>query len=76
MCTDLPSNGWAEGLGARSAPVGRRVRTCDGCRFLRLDCVESNGRLRRYYEDARFEAAGDTDVHGTTVSRYERRLTV
>jgi GNAT superfamily N-acetyltransferase len=54
-------------------------------RFLRLDCVASNERLRHYYESAGFAWRGDVEVGGppghrsdsrplTVVSRYERGL--
>lgn len=75
----------AAGLGAvmldRAADAVRR----NGRRFLRLDCVAANARLRSYYEANGFAYRGDAEVGGapgqrdddgdrTRVSRYERCL--
>ena len=43
-----------------------------GHRRLRLDCVSSNLRLRRYYTEAGFIASGEAMVHGTKVALFER----
>jgi GNAT superfamily N-acetyltransferase len=43
-----------------------------GHRVLRLDCVSSNQRLRRYYTEAGFVAQGEATVHGTKVALFER----
>jgi hypothetical protein len=61
-----------------------------GRRFVRLDCVAGNPRLRAYYEAAGFAHRGDVAVggapgelvdrgrpiggHVTVVSRYERAI--
>jgi len=42
-----------------------------GRRWLRLDCVASNARLRRYYADAGFAPRGEVDV-GIRRARFER----
>jgi GNAT superfamily N-acetyltransferase len=39
---------------------------------LRLDCDASNGRLRHYYEAARFRTSGEAVVHGIRVTLFER----
>ena len=41
-------------------------------RVLRLDCVSSNAKLRRYYEEAGFQAKAAASVHGVAVTLYER----
>ncbi|MFC0431773.1 GNAT family N-acetyltransferase [Kutzneria buriramensis] len=38
---------------------------------IRLDCVRSNERLRRYYEGRGFEHRGDVQFHTYWMSRYE-----
>ena len=40
--------------------------------LLRLDCVSSNVRLRRYYEEAGFQPRGEASIHGATVTLFER----
>lgn len=73
---------WAAGLGAVAldwAAVSARQRGMDA---LRLDCVQSNHRLRSYYEGRGFTHRGDVPTGGapgqrledgpvTWVSRYE-----
>lgn len=58
----------------RSAGAGFGVRLLDwaaqrtrdrGRPFLRLDCVETNGRLRRYYRDRGFAEVGRRDLGDT-----------
>jgi hypothetical protein len=55
-------------LGWAAAEAHRRRH-----RALRLDCVASNRRLRRYYTEAGFIARGEATIHGTEVARFERR---
>jgi RimJ/RimL family protein N-acetyltransferase len=43
-------------------------------RYLRLDCLADNPRIRRYYESAGFTLCGETVVAGTRLSLYEMRL--
>jgi GNAT superfamily N-acetyltransferase len=75
----------AAGLGGAILTWAAGVARERGCESLRLDCVASNARLRRYYEAAGFVHCGDVTVAGapgqrlaegpvTVVSRYERRL--
>ncbi|RFC78300.1 GNAT family N-acetyltransferase [Streptomyces sp. AcE210] len=76
---------WAAGLG--TVILGWAVETAgqQGVDALRLDCVQSNGRLRSYYEARNFVHRGDVPVGGapgqrqddgpiTWVSRYELAL--
>jgi GNAT superfamily N-acetyltransferase len=50
-----------QGLGARLLEWAElRARTA-GRPFLRLDCLETNDRLRRYYRDRGFSEAGRCD---------------
>jgi predicted N-acetyltransferase YhbS len=44
-----------------------------GHRLLRLDCVSSNLRLRRYYTEAGFTSRGESTIHGTQVTLFDRR---
>jgi GNAT superfamily N-acetyltransferase len=75
----------AAGLGARILDWAATTAASEGHRFLRLDCVESNRRLRDYYEAAGFRHRGDAPVTGppggrtepgpaVVVSRYELGL--
>ena len=64
---------WAVGLGAELLDGEYQPRQ-HGCRYLRLDCLSSNARLCRYYEDAGFQACGHTEIHGAIVCRYQLRL--
>lgn len=75
----------AAGLGARLLQWAAIEALAEGRSYLRLDCVASNRRLRRYYEAAGFVHRGDAHLAGppgaraddgpiTTVSRYELRL--
>lgn len=75
----------AAGLGARILDWAAATAAADGLRFLRLDCVASNRRLRDHYEAAGFRHCGDARVTGppgaraepgpaVTVCRYELRL--
>jgi GNAT superfamily N-acetyltransferase len=54
---------WAEG---RAAAAGRR--------YLRLDCMTDNLRLRTYYERAGYRHVGDRRFPGWTASLYEKRV--
>ncbi len=58
--------------------IGRRLLDWAGAaarargrRWLRLDCVASNARLRRYYTAAGFAERGEVDV-GVALARFER----
>ena len=65
---------WAVGLGAVLLRWASDHARQHGCRYLRLDCLSSNARLCRYYEDAGFEPCGQGEVHGATVRRYQLYL--
>ena len=55
--------GWAE------AHVRRRDRA-----YLRLDCMASNERLRRYYETHGFCFSGEVSAGGFSGALYEKQL--
>ena len=61
----------AAGLGARVLGWAATRAAAEGCRFLRLDCVASNRRLRDYYEAAGFRHRGDVEVTGPPGVRGE-----
>ena len=65
------------GLGARMLDWAARTASA-GRTLLRLDCVETNGRLRRYYRDLGFEEVGRRafDTGWDPVVLLERRLLV
>lgn len=56
-----------DAIGAESA--GR------GAMWLRLDCGESAGGLRAYYESCGFRTAGETVVDGEHLTLYQKSLT-
>jgi GNAT superfamily N-acetyltransferase len=43
-----------------------------GRSFLRLDCLRTNPRIRRYYEELGFEHRADQVINGRDLSLYER----
>lgn len=43
----------------------------EGKRFLRLDCLASNGRLRRYYEEQAFSYRGEVTDRDYVAALYE-----
>ncbi len=45
-----------------------------GKRFLRLDCIADNPRIREYYERVGFIHRGDLDHSGWKASLYEKKL--
>jgi ribosomal protein S18 acetylase RimI-like enzyme len=51
-----------QGLGRDLLAWAEQQVTSAGRRYLRLDCVPGNMFLRRYYEDAGFEARGEVDA--------------
>lgn len=66
----------ASGLGAALLDWAAATSNALGCRYLRLDCVRSNSRLRSYYEARGFRHHGDAEVGVplTWVSRYQLPL--
>lgn len=75
----------ATGLGAALLDWAVATSRALGCRYLRLDCVSSNSRLRSYYESRGFQHQGDVPVGGppgqrdpdgptTQLSRYQLPL--
>lgn len=45
-----------------------------GKRFLRLDCLASNGRLRRYYEDKGFNCQGERADLDYVAALYQKEI--
>jgi GNAT superfamily N-acetyltransferase len=75
----------AAGLGTAILDWAAARSAAEDHRFLRLDCVASNRRLRAYYEAVGFQHCGDAEVSGPPggrgdpgpavgVSRYELAL--
>lgn len=52
------------GAGAAALRWAERHAVADGAAFLRLDCVESNTALRRYYADQGYVEVGRRDFEG------------
>ena len=52
---------WADGTAA-----------ANGRSYLRLDCLRTNPRIRRYYEELGFEHCADEVINGRDLSLYER----
>ncbi|MEU4700643.1 GNAT family N-acetyltransferase [Nonomuraea dietziae] len=76
---------WASGLGVCILDWAADAAQQRAAKYLRLDCVKSNDRLRAYYEARGFAHRGDVPVGGapgqrledgpvTWVSRYELAL--
>lgn len=57
------------GLGQRLLGWAAQQVTDQGRSYLRLDCVESNRELRRYYERLGFGYCGDTELFGSPGQR-------
>lgn len=70
-----------DSMGERLLLWARRRSAEEGAQYLRLDCVETNVRLRRYYLDAGFTEVGrrdfgdDADNGWFSVVLFERSLT-
>ena len=64
------------GLGLRMLGEAEAIARGLGANLMRLDCVSSDARIRRYYEDAGFEFRGDIQPAHLTfpAARYEKRL--
>ena len=62
-----------QGLGARVLDVIASDLAADGVNLLRLDCGETAGGLRHYYESLGFCPVGTTVVDGESLVLYERR---
>ncbi|WP_438471952.1 GNAT family N-acetyltransferase [Rhodococcus erythropolis] len=68
-------------LGERLLVWAHRRSAEEGAQYLRLDCVETNVRLRRYYRDAGFAEVGRRDFGDVvdngwfSVVLFERSLT-
>lgn len=64
------------GLGLRMLGAAEGIARGLGANLMRLDCVSSDARIRRYYEDEGFEFHGDIQPAHLTfpAARYEKRL--
>lgn len=63
------------GLGLALLRAAESVAVERGVQFLRLDCVASNERLRRYYHEAGYSSRGDVEFRNAVrLSRFERAL--
>jgi ribosomal protein S18 acetylase RimI-like enzyme len=60
------------GLGARLIEWADREAAACGRRYLRLDCMAENQRLRKYYERLGFEHRSDVERGAWRASLYER----
>jgi GNAT superfamily N-acetyltransferase len=64
------------GIGQRMlAWIGDHLRN-ECCRYLRLDCIASNARLRRYYEEQGFLYRGEVVDGDYTLALYQLSLSV
>ncbi len=62
------------GLGEAIVEWADRRAAAAGRRYLRLDCMRDNDRIRGYYERLGFEHRGDRDDPRFPVALYERRV--
>jgi ribosomal protein S18 acetylase RimI-like enzyme len=62
------------GLGEAIVEWADRQAAAAGRRYLRLDCMRDNDRIRRYYERLGFEHRGDRDHPRFPAALYERRI--
>ncbi len=61
-------------LGLRLLNWAEAKARAEGKRYLRLDCLASNKRIREYYEKAGFVHVRDTEAPGWRASLYEKTL--
>ena len=77
--------GYAHKFTVRRSYAGRRIgesmlhwaasqASKAGKKYLRLDCLADNNKVRVYYERAGFDHKGDTHPLGWRASLYEKRL--
>jgi ribosomal protein S18 acetylase RimI-like enzyme len=62
------------GLGEAIVEWADRQAAAAGRRYLRLDCMRDNDRIRSYYERLGFEHRGDRDHPRFAAALYERRI--
>lgn len=70
LCDDAVGHGIGQQI---LAWIGDYVRSRQ-CRYLRLDCIASNGRLRRYYEEQGFIYCGQVVDGDYTLALYQLSL--
>src|SRR3989454_6514372 len=61
-------------LGLRLLHWAEDKTRAEGKRYLRLDCIASNKKIREYYEKAGFTHIRDTEMPGWKASLYEKKL--
>ena len=62
------------GFGLQMLVWAERVSRASGKKFLRLDCLAENGKIRDYYENLGFIHQGDVYIQGWKASLYEKNL--
>ncbi len=62
------------GFGLQMLEWAERVSKAAGKKFLRLDCLAENGKIRSYYENLGFIHQGDVDVQGWKAGLYQKNL--
>jgi GNAT superfamily N-acetyltransferase len=63
-----------QGLGAQILTWAALKAQREGKRFVRLDCLASNARLRQYYEEQEFVYRGQFTSGEYVAAKYERPL--
>ncbi len=62
------------GFGLQMLEWAERVSKAAGKKFLRLDCLAENGKIRSYYENLGFIHQGDVEIEGWKASLYQKKL--
>ena len=62
------------GLGRELLAFAERTTAESGRRYLRLDCMAANPRLRAYYERAGFRCCGEWRSGGWAAALYEKAV--
>lgn len=65
---------FGRGLGLRMLEWAGQAAMAAGKKFLRLDCLADNRRIRDYYERVGFIHKGDVELSGWRASLYEKKL--
>ncbi len=70
----IKSNYTGKGFGRQLLEWAEQTTKAAGKRYLRLDCMFENPRIRQYYEDAGFTYRGEVRGEGWNAALYEKRL--
>lgn len=62
------------GLGLAMLEWAENMASARGKKFLRLDCLADNKRIREYYESAGFKHVGDVQPFDWKASLYEKKI--